>query len=418
MIKYTPTKNSELLPQGDNYPTIWAYLDKIKVLSTNPSFEVEDDYIFLPSTKSEMTNLDIYLAQVSDIKFDFIIFVGIGGANLGVETVYKTLNPNKEIIFFDNIDPDDNEEKLSTIKRHYESGKKAIFLTASKSGATTETMANFATVFALFKTIDSEYIRRSLVTTVDGSILDEIAKANSLQVLNTHENLVDRYSVFGLSSLFGLALAGIDISQILKGAEDMNAVVLSKQIHDNPAINMAISIFNADKNNFNIYNNFIFSSKLECFGRWYRQLMAESLGKEGKGMTPIFSVGTVDLHSMTQLYLDGSKNIFTTFITVEKFENNNVCDPERILENSPMEKISTKNTSELMSIVVSAVKRAYDKQQLPFNELILPKLDEYYLGQLLQLSMLTVSFLGILMGVGPYNQDAVEIYKEEIRNLL
>jgi glucose-6-phosphate isomerase len=417
LIKYNPTKTATLAPSEENLHAVWDYIDKINELSANSDFEVEDDYIFLPSIKNERQNLNTYLKKVAGLNFDFIIFVGIGGANLGVETVYTTFNPEKEIIFFDNIDPDDNQEKFSKIEAYYRDGKSAVFVTASKSGATTETMANFASVLALFKKVEPDYLNRTFVTTVEDSILDGIAKSNKLQVINVHENLVDRYSVFGLSSLFGASLAGIDTEQLLKGAEDITKQLLTKDI-ENPALNIAVTLYNAGKKNFDIYNHFIFSSKLNCFGRWYRQLKAESLGKEGKGMLPIFSVGTVDLHSMTQLYLDGPKNIFTTFITLENFENNAVCDPDGLLENSKMDKISKKNTSELMSIVVNAVKKAYEKQKLPYNEIILPKLNEYYLGQLMQLSMLSVSFLGILMEVNPYNQDAVEIYKEEIRNLL
>ncbi|HRP60670.1 MAG TPA: hypothetical protein PK833_10375, partial [Vicingus sp.] len=181
-------------------------------------------------------------------------------------------------------------------------------------------------------------------------------------------------------------------------------------------MDLALTLFGQSKVGENIYNSFIFSSSLSTFGRWFRQLLAESLGKQGKGITPIYSVGTIDLHSMTQLYLDGPKNVFTSFISIEKFNNNEISDPNGILNETEMSKISNKTHSELMAIVLNAVKKAYEKQNLSYNGFSLPKLDEYHIGQLLQIGMLTTIYLGKLLDVNPFNQDAVELYKAEIRN--
>lgn len=132
----------------------------------------------------------------------------------------------------------------------------------------------------------------------------------------------------------------------------------------------------------------------------------------------MFSVGTTDLHSMTQLYLDGEKNIFTTFLTIEKFRSNTSTDRYQILSGTALEKISNKTYPELLGIIETSVKKAYEKQQRPFAEFTLQDLTESTVGALLQTNMLTVVFLSKLMGVNPFNQDAVEIYKEEIRKLL
>jgi glucose-6-phosphate isomerase len=181
---------------------------------------------------------------------------------------------------------------------------------------------------------------------------------------------------------------------------------------------MAQYVYSLAEKGLNIHNTFIFSGKLETLGRWQRQLMAESLGKDGKGITPIYSIGTTDLHSMTQLYLDGPKNVSTNFITVENFPNDMVSDEKNILEGTPINKISNKTFGELLYIVSNAVKTAYDKQNLPYTETILPTLDAYTLGELMQSIMLLIVFLGKLMGVNPFDQEAVELYKKEIANLL
>lgn len=415
MIKYTPQQNFS--NQGDDLK-LFEHIDFLESCKRRPTFDQEEDLIFLPDHKSDLPKLENYLQQFSKIGFDFIIFVGIGGANLGVQTVYDALTSEKEVIFFENIDPDQNENLLKIVKKKYDSGHKALMITASKSGATTETMSNFSYVLNVFQSIEPNWKERSIVTTVEGSNLDKIAKRLSLKIIYTHELLVDRYSVFGLGSLFALTACGIDTSSLLNGAKDINKNLLLKDYSHNPSLNLAQTLFSQAEKGENIYNSFIFSSKLATFGRWFRQLLAESLGKEGKGITPIYSVGTVDLHSMTQLYLDGPRNVFTTFISLEQFENNDVCDPQNYLENTEMSKISNITHSQLMSIVLNAVKKAYTKQELSFNEISLPKLDAYHIGQLLQVGMLSTIFLGKLLNVNPFNQDAVELYKSEIRNQL
>lgn len=415
MIKYT--SNLKLNKQ-ENEKVLFEHIEYLESCKKRPNFDQEEDLIFLPDHKSDLPKLENYLQQFSSIGFDFIIFVGIGGANLGVQTIYDALLPKKEIIFFENIDPDQSYKLLEIVKRKYEAGQKALMITASKSGATTETMSNFTYVLNAFQSIESEWKERSVVTTVEGSNLDKIAKRLSLKVVYSHELLVDRYSVFGLGSLFAITACGIDTSALLNGAKEINQMLFLKNFENNPALNLATTLFTQAEKGENIYNSFIFSSNLSTFGRWFRQLLAESLGKEGKGITPIYSVGTVDLHSMTQLYLDGPKNVFTTFISIDNFGNNEICDPQGFLNDTEMSKISNKTHSELMAIVYSAVKIAYNNQNLSYNEISLPRLDAYHIGQLLQIGMLTTIYLGKLMNVNPFNQDAVELYKHEIRNLL
>lgn len=415
MIKYT---SSLANVNNENESALFSYIDYLESCKRRPAFDQEEDLVFLPDHKSDLPKLDSYLEQFSTFGYDFIIFVGIGGANLGVQTIYDALKPEKDVIFFENIDPDQNVTLLNLVREKYTSGKRALMITASKSGATTETMSNFAYVLSAFQNIEPQWRERSIVTTVEGSHLDIIAKKLSLKIIYTHSLLVDRYSVFGLGSLIALKACGIDTSSLLNGAKELNEKLFAKDHNNNPALNLATTLHTQDLNGENIYNSFIFSSKLSTYGRWFRQLLAESLGKDGKGITPIYSVGTVDLHSMTQLYLDGPKNVFTTFISVEEYENNDICDPQELMKGTEMSKISNKTQSELMGIVLNAVKKAYTKQELSFNQISLPRLDAYHIGQLLQLGMLTTIFLGKLMNVNPFNQDAVELYKEEIRNQL
>lgn len=411
MIKY----HQNTTPDTDSILILEEYLNFLNQRKDSQSFEVLEDFIFHPEYSQEFDNVQNKVANIRGNDFDFIIFIGIGGANLGVKTVYDALSPEKEIIFFENIDPEINFELLKLVELRYSRGEKAVLIIASKSGNTTETMANFAKVFSFFQEIEVDWKERSFATTTHGSTLDKIATTNEIEVIYTPDKLVDRYSVFGIGSIFALALAGIDTRSLAKGAQEANSYILT---NNSPIVQMAVWIYNLSLNGLAIHNTFIFSGKLETFGRWQRQLMAESLGKNSKGITPIYSIGTTDLHSMTQLYLDGPRNISTNFITIESFPNDMVSDIKNILEGTPISKISDKTFGQLLSIVSNAVKTAYDKQNLPYTETILPTLDAYTLGELMQSSMLLIVLLGKLMGVNPFDQEAVELYKKEIANLL
>jgi len=418
LLKYNPSSKELLNSYPQEVSKIQSAIDFLEDCKKAQSFDQEEDFVFLPDHKNELEKLQQYTGKAIDLGFDFIIFVGIGGANLGVMTVYNALFPNKHIYFIENIDPDFNEATFWQIKNEYKNGLKALLIVASKSGLTSETMANFASVLALFKELESDWQKRTFITTTRNSVLDNIAAKENVNVIHTHELLVDRYSVFGLGSLFALALSGINTSNLLKGAFEINKNLFNKNLSGNPAALNALDVFHHLQNGKPIYNTFIFSQKLETFGRWQRQLIGESLGKDGKGVVPLFSIGTTDLHSMTQLYLDGQRNIFTSFVSIEKFIENKMIDPHQILAETELQQISGKTHAQLYKIIEISVKTAYKKQNLPFSEILLPELNETTLGSLLQTTMLTVVFLSKLLSVNAFNQDAVELYKQEIRKLL
>ena len=171
------------------------------------------------------------------------------------------------------------------------------------------------------------------------------------------------------------------------------------------------------KNDKIIHDTFLFEPDLEGFGKWYRQLTGESIGKMGKGITPTVSVGTTDLHSVAQLYFDGPKDKFTTFVSVADHGKDFIIkSKENIDELVPH--ISGKSFGKVLAAILTAVKATYQKQQLPFVSIELPELSEETLGALLQVKMMEMMYLGKLMGVNPFDNPGVEGYKEETRKLL
>ena len=178
------------------------------------------------------------------------------------------------------------------------------------------------------------------------------------------------------------------------------------------------------KKGANIHDTFVFSKYLRNFGQWYRQLVGESVGKkfdkEGDlvevGVTPTVSVGTVDLHSVAQLYLGGPQDKFTTFVTVKP--KSHMFVPHIDEFNMFVENIQGKSVSFIMDSIFGGVTAAYKNDGRPFASVGLPVVDEYCVGQLLQWKMLEIIYLGELLNVNPFDQPQVELYKKETRELL
>ena len=196
-------------------------------------------------------------------------------------------------------------------------------------------------------------------------------------------------------------------------------------VEKNPAaISAAIQYLHYESGK-NISDLFLFANDLESLGKWCRQLMAESLGKEFNkkgetvniGITPVISMGSTDLHSMAQLYLGGPNDKFTMFLRVEN-SNSQVKLPNLREYSKLVNGIQGKSLESIMSAIMEGTKAAFRKGKRPFMEVKLPCKSEYYIGQFLQFKMIETIYLGFLLGVNPFDQPNVESYKEETRKIL
>ena len=365
-------------------------------------------------------------------KASYIIVIGIGGSNLGTLSVQEALlgklyNQTSEdkvkILYLETVDPDYLTDIKTIIEREVKNKKKVVINCISKSGTTTETIANFSVLIDYLKENIKNYKDSIVITTDKNSKLWELGEREGYELLEIPAKVGGRYSVFSSVGLFPLAVIGIDIDQLLDGARKMIETCLSKDIFTNPAALSALIIYNNYKKQKTIHNTFLFANDLESIGRWYRQLTAESLGKEkdlqGKsisnGITPITSIGTTDLHSMVQLYLGGLNDKLTTFVIVNEFKNH-----VEIKENEVdvLPKLYNKEMAFIMNAIIQGVEKTYLNRQLPYMEIILPKKIEYCIGQLLQMKMMEIMFLGHLMNVNPFDQPNVEEYKTETKKYL
>jgi len=366
-------------------------------------------------------------------RVDAIVVVGIGGSDLGTIAVqeamlgkYYNQRLGKPLVFFSDTVDSKSMKDLGLIITGLLKKKKTVIINGvSKSGRTTETIANFEVLVALLKKYDKKWNKHVVVTTDEGSVFWDLAKKEGFETLCLPKKVGGRYSVLSAVGQYPLRVLGIDVDSLLKGATDMRKICLIGDILKNPAMQRAAMIHYHYNQGRNIADMFLFSSELESVGKWYRQLMGESLGKEwdstGKervwaGMTPTVSVGSTDLHSMAQLYLGGPQDEFTTFVSVENgpvVKVPNLAGYDKLVPD-----IQNKELKEIMDSILYGVMTAFEKGKRPFCKITLKELSEYQIGALMQLHMIEMMYLGRLMGVNPFDQPNVEAYKVETKRIL
>lgn len=358
-----------------------------------------------------------------------VVVVGIGGSSLGAKAVQQAIfgrlrvknNSNVPLLYFaETVDADRMTSILSLLEGELAQGKNVLINVVTKSGTTTETLANFYVILELLKKYRPvEYAELVVVTTDKDSFLWKMAQRENFICLEIPVMVGGRYSVFSAVGLFPLLMAGVALEELCAGACSMITRCLDGNIENNPAIMSALIQYYHYQHGVRINDLFLFSVDLEAVGKWYRQLIAESIGKEfdrqGKqvlmGITPTISLGSIDLHSVAQLYLGGPRDKCTTFVTVEKNDYTVIVPQE-----APG--LAGRSFSDIMHALSEGTKEAYLKNNRPFCSVILPQKNEFSIGQFLQFKMMETIYLGFLCNVDPFDQPNVELYKREAQRIL
>ncbi len=387
-----------------NYRTDFAFLNLI------------DDKKFL----EESTELAKYFKNV-----ELMVVIGIGGSNLGTKAIQEAVNPKAKILYADTVDADHLNEIIKEMNKCFKEKKDVLLNCISKSGNTAEILANFEVLLYVFKKARKDYKKFVVVTTDKNSKLWDLSKIEKFYLLEIPEKVIGRFSVFSNVSLFPLSLININTKKLLEGAKDIRKECLNKNLFKNPAALSALITYLQYRRGKSISNLFLFSNELESLGKWYRQLLAESTGKErdligrlvNAGLTPTVAIGTTDLHSQMQLYLGGSNDKVTSFVSLKNTQNKikvpNIKQFSKIIKG-----IQGKDLQFIMNATYEGVKKSYLKKNLPFMEIRLQGKNEYCLGQFLQFKMLEVVYLAYLFNVNPFDQPDIEEYKEETRKIL
>ena len=337
-------------------------------------------------------------------KYKNIVIIGMGGSILGTKSIYSFFKKKikKKIFFFDNLDPNLNLE-FKKIKN----SRNSCFVIISKSGNTLETVANFSVLFS------KDLLKKKIViiTELTDNSLTAIANKYQAEIIEHKKIIGGRYSVLSETGMFPAALMGLNLGNF----KNLTKLIKNKNFVSSLIHNVA-GIYTL--NSQGIKNSVILSydSTLNDLGYWYQQLIAESLGKRGKGINPTVSFGPKDHHSLLQLYLDGPRDKFFTFLNSKKKEN--LLKTSKNFMSDDMKFLGNKKLDFIINTQCNATKNIFKLRKIPFRSITFKEKNERELGEVFTFFVLETILLSKLMGVNPFDQPLVEQVKIETKKLL
>ena len=384
-------------------------------------------WLHLPSsiTKEHLDDLKA-TAQVLRENCEVVV-AGIGGSYLGARAVIEAMSNSflwlqekkagqPTIIFAGhNIGEDYLYELTSFLK-----DKKFGVINISKSGTTTET----ALAFRLLKKQCEDQRGKEMARKVIVAVTD--AKKGAARVTADKEgyksfiipdNVGGRFSVLTPVGLLPIAVAGIDIDQLVEGARKMEEVCANQNMMENPAALYAATRNELYQNGKKIEILVNFQPKLHYFMEWWKQLYGESEGKDHKGIYPSSVDFSTDLHSMGQWIQEGERTIYETVISVET-PNHELHVPSDEENLDGLNFLAGKRVDEVNKMAELGTQLAHVDGGVPNMRVSVPKLNEYYLGQLIYFFEKACGISGYLLEINPFNQPGVEAYKKNMFALL
>lgn len=346
-----------------------------------------------------------------------LIVVGIGGSNLGLEAVHEVLGEQQVTLHtLDTVSAYEIQQllkQLSTVR----SVKKLAVCVISKSGNTAETLVNAGILLdALEQRFKKALYQQTIFIGNPGTAFLKAGRRLGVTIVPMPEIVGGRYSVATEVGLVPLALLGHDCDAFIAGVLDTTHEEFENVVAENAA---RINHYMAK--NFRHYNFFVFEKRLEKLAKWYRQLSAESLGKEfdqdqnpvKKGFVPTIST-PVELHSVGQLYLSGFAHVYTDFVTFDD-QINNFKIPKKGISKT----YGKFDAQQVATAIYGGVMAAYQERSLPYRSTIFDDGNlAYSLGLFMGMRMLETMYLAQLLNVNAFDQPNVELYKLKTQEIL
>lgn len=375
---------------------------------------------------------------------DRFIVLGIGGSHLAGRMLFEALSHNhhnempakmrmgKPRLYFEgnNLDNDSIQELIELFDHNCVDPdlpeERWGFAVISKSGETLETAAAFRAFraeAARFYGPKSEWLRKVIVP-VTGSKgkLRELARADGIadeDILTIPDDIGGRYSVFTPVGLLPAAIVGLDVRALLLGASSMTKRFLEEPFERNPVLQFAaVNYLMLEDHGKTTRVMNVWNRKLEAVGLWYDQLVCESLGKSGRGPTPITTVCSRDLHTRGQLHQEGPRDKVFNNLIVRQCKQPPVMVGMSDRNEDELNAISRKGYPDLLEAAFRGTNEAYYDSARPTADIILPNISEHTMGQLLQMLMLATAVEARLCGINPYSQPGVEAYKSNMMRIL
>ena len=397
-----------------------------------------------PNTPASIAKLKAFADEFR--KVDAVVFLGIGGSYLGAKVLVDALggfNWNRNAIkrngmpqiYFsgNNLDHEDCAgiiQELLTERDYYQEkyGKayKVMLVPISKSGTTMETMSCFLYFYNQLSTVENIILSGAVVTDlqadVEKSPLLQVASKFDWTKFDIKEGIGGRFSVMTDPGLLALVVVGGDVDELLRGAREMDEYCQQVPLAKNPAFINALLKYLSYQEGRDIEVFMPYCMRLKSLSEWYVQLLAESLGKRydrkgnvvNYGRTPIVAVGTTDMHAQTQQHQEGKLNKVVQFVEIVESANGTALQ-NPFADIPYFDKYNGISMDSALKIALEANEKALTSDNRYNAKITLPKLNEYYLGQLMYFLMLTVAYEGEIADVDAYDQPGVEVYKKFMR---
>jgi glucose-6-phosphate isomerase len=376
------------------------------------------NFLELPGDMTLLRKIKKFADEQAKQKWENIVVLGIGGSALGAiairDALLKPFQQTPRLHIVDNIDPAYLSALLSSIQI-----SKSLFVVISKSGTTTEPMVQYAVIKEMLMKKHPKNYQKHLVFITDpkSGLLRKMAEKEGIVTFDVPQKVGGRFSVLSSVGLLPAALAGVDISGLLRGARDITESIKKLKGVNNPALLLAtLQYFMDQKRSKSMTVLMPYSNHLFRLGDWYRQLLAESIGKNPTtGPTPINALGTTDQHSQLQLYVEGPNNKLIIFFRVLKHAKDfmvpNVLPKE-------IGQLNNKSMSRILDASYLGTAESLAKASRPNLTIEVPKIDAKNMGALFMLFEFQVALLGLLYKVDAFNQPGVEHSKTITKQLL
>lgn len=426
LIRIDPTSALPFIPSGT-----WSEWEEKALLALSLLTEGKGKgsdflgWVTLPSkTKAELPDSIAAICRDWEKDIDLVVVIGIGGSYLGAKAVIEALSRSfspllpqtgPRIVFAgQNLEEDYLADLLDLMQL-----KSTACVVISKSGTTTEPAIAFRLVKQhLYKRYGAKEAQRRIVAVTDphGGALRKLANSKGYRTFDIPGNVGGRFSVFTAVGLLPMALAGIDIKELLAGA-----VALEKETvpvsPGNPAVTYAAlrhALYNTSKK---IELLVTYHPGLFYLTEWWKQLFGESEGKEHKGIFPAGVGFTTDLHSMGQYIQDGERHLFETVLSI-KDPLRKVVIPHEPGDEDGLNYLAGKRLDACNKMAEFGTRLAHVDGGVPNIRIEIPRLTAKNLGALLYFFQKSCGISGYMLGVNPFDQEGVEAYKKNMFALL
>ncbi len=382
----------------------------------------------LPYNQEEVVADIIATAKEVRKSCDYFVVLGIGGSALGPMAVFNALCNlhHNELPKFrrrapkfyveDNVDPERMQALLDVIDP-----AKTVFNVITKSGATSETMAQYLVINNILKEKLGDEANKHIITTTSelkGNLI-KISKDEGYKTFYIPEGVGGRFSELSPVGLLPAAVLGIDIKEMLAGAAYMDRICANEKVFKNPALLLAAFQYLSMEKGKNISVMMPYADGLKLIADWYCQLWAESLGKAKdnsglpvhRGQTPVKALGVTDQHSQIQLYTEGPNDKVTTFIAVDNYRAT-VPIPNGCESIPDVSFLCGHTMNELIQTERTATEYALSFAGRLNHTIYLPEINPFTIGELLYFFEMETAYAGELLSINAYDQPGVEEGKQ------